>query len=226
MLAQAGIAKTRKQTDGILEIYLQLQPGETRIIQTAAQKMTGNAFPYYEPAGNAISISGDWSLQFVTGGPTLPPATHITQLGSWTELPDTTAAIFSGTARYSIHIPKPSGNSSAWLLNLGKVAQSAEVRLNGKKIATLIGPNNEVVIPANLFIHDNLLEIFVSNGMSNRIINMEKRGVVWKKFYNTNFPANAAENRGPDGQFTAIRWHPELSGLTGPVTLTPLSLQK
>jgi hypothetical protein len=42
--------------------------------------------------------------------------------------------------------------------------------------------------------------------MANRIIDLDKRGVQWKKFYNINMSARLAENRGPDGLFTAAKW--------------------
>ena len=58
--------------------------------------------------------------------------------------------------------------------------------------------------------------------MLNRVIDMERRGVRYKKFYNTNFPARRPENRGPDGLFDATRLAPRDSGLLGPVTLTPV----
>jgi hypothetical protein len=60
--------------------------------------------------------------------------------------------------------------------------------------------------------------------MANRIIDLDKRGVQWKKFYNINMSARLAENRGPDGLFTAAKWQPKPSGLIGPVTITPLKL--
>jgi hypothetical protein len=69
---------------------------------------------------------------------------------------------------------------------------------------------------------DNLLEIKVSNGMTNRIIDLEKRGVPWKKFYNVDFPSRLATNRDATGLFTAAGWEPEVSGLLGPVTIAPL----
>ena len=69
----------------------------------------------------------------------------------------------------------------------------------------------------------NVLAVSVSNLAANRIRDLDRRGVAWKKFYNVNFPARLPENRGPDGLFTAAGWEPLDSGLLGPVTLTPLS---
>jgi len=110
-------------------------------------------------------------------------------------------------------------------LDLGDVKESATVILNGKKIATLIGPSYAVTITPNLLKPVNELQVIVTNGMANRIIDLDKRGVEWKKFYNINMPSRLAENRGADGLFTAVKWQPRPSGLLGPVTLTPLKFE-
>lgn len=224
MTGRSGLAKTK--TNGATEVYLQLQPGETCILQVTATAVSGQAFPYYTPAGASVAINGIWNLQFLSGGPSLPAATTITALDSWTNLPDSSVKIFSGTAQYTIHFSKPAGTADAYLLDLGKVALSAEVVLNGKPVATLIGPVYRVIIPASRFASDNVLEIKVTNGMANRIADMDKRGVMWKKFYNVNFPSRLPANRSANGLFTAAQWAPEPSGLTGSVTVTPLSLMK
>lgn len=223
MTQQSGIGKTQRAADGNTEVYLQLQPGGSCVLQTSATAVKGKAFPYYKTNGDAGEIKGTWTLQFVSGGPALPKTTTVNELGSWTELPDSSARIFSGTGQYSIHFSKPAVAAPVYLLDLGKVANSAEVILNGKTIATVIGPVYQVVIPASQLEADNVLEVKVSNGMTNRIIDMEKRGVEWKKFYNIDFPARLPANRGPNGLFTAVNWQPEASGLLGPVTITPLN---
>ena len=69
---------------------------------------------------------------------------------------------------------------------------------------------------------DNSIEIKVANSMANRIIDLDKRKVFWKKFNNTNYPARLPQNRGADGIFDASKWEPRISGLTGPVTLTAI----
>src|SRR5262249_25839834 len=75
--------------------------------------------------------------------------------------------------------------------------------------------------PKEMLKERNTLEVAVSNLMTNRIIDLDRRGVNWKKFYNTNMPARRRENAGPDGLFTAARWTPRESGLIGPVALVP-----
>ena len=77
----------------------------------------------------------------------------------------------------------------------------------------------------SLLQRNNELEIRVSNLMANRMADLDKRGVNYKKFYNINFAARKRENTGPDGIFTAANWKPADSGLIGPVTLTPLKMK-
>ncbi len=221
MLEQSGIARTRV-VNGVTEVYVQLQPGESCVLQTSTLTLKGKSYTYYTKNGQSREIKGPWTLRFVMGGPDLPKTTTLTKLGSWTEIPDQGGKVFSGTAQYSTHFAKPAGAAPAYLLDLGKVAWSAEVVLNGKPIATVLGPVYQVTIPASALQADNVLEVNVSNGMTNRIIDLEKGNVPWKKFYNVNFPAKMAENRGANGLFTTAKWQPETSGLLGPVTITTL----
>jgi len=222
MQQRSGVAKTKKGDNSTLDIFLQLDPGESCIVQTGATKFAGAKFPYSELAGEAIAINGDWEVKFLSGGPTLPQTTRVSQLQSWADVPVAGVKEFSGTAQYSTSFKKPAENTSAWLLDLGDVKESATVILNGKKLATLIGPTYTVTIASSQLKEENQLQVIATNSMANRIIDLDKRGVQWKKFYNINMSARLAENRGADGLFTAAKWLPKPSGLLGPVTLTPL----
>jgi hypothetical protein len=224
-------------------LYLQLRPGQSCVVQTLARgdgslgkgALSGKgdevpAFPYYQAAGNVVPLEGKWKVEFLDGGPELPAATSLTKLSSWVEMPGIQR--FSGTALYTISFARPAtvsgaaGQATAWLLDLGKVKQTAEVFLNGVKIAGLIGPDYRVVIPASDMRGQNKLEVRVSSGMLNRIEDMDRRGIVWKKFYNTNFPAHERANRGANGLFDATRLAPAESGLMGPVSLQALVIER
>jgi hypothetical protein len=210
-----GEKGTARQKDR--SVYLQLLPGQSCIVETdpAAQ---APLFPYYQPSASPVALQGAWRLEFLSGGPELPPATTLNKLGSWTS----TSSNFSGMAKYTLTFNKPNARAAAWLLDLGKVDRTAQVTLNGKDMGTLIGPDFRLTIPANAIQAQNTLEIMVSNGMVNRIEDLDRKGIHWKKFYNYNFPAHVPADRGPDGLFDAGKWKPMDSGLSGPVTLTPL----
>jgi hypothetical protein len=221
----AGIAKTRTVNDQV-EVLLQLAAGESCVLQTGYTPVKGAVYPYQNASGEPIAISGSWEISFLEGGPVLPQKANLTALGSWTELNDTGAKKFSGTAQYSIHFAKPEIAASHFVLDLGRVEESAEIILNGRRIDTLLGPVFRVTIPAAWLKTDNLLQVNVTNGMANRIADMDKQGIAWKKFYNTNFPSRLPQNRGADGIFTAAAWEPKPSGLFGPVSLQPVVLNK
>jgi hypothetical protein len=218
-----GIAKTAIEKNGYVRILLELEAGASCILQTSKTVVTGSEYPYYQKFGEAQILQGKWKLKFLNGGPVLPIEKEIDQLGSWTDLPGEDVKNFSGTAQYSIRFSKPFTKTEFYKLSLGTVMESVEVFLNGKKVIVLIGPDYSVTIPSNeLKEKDNLLELKVTNGMPNRIADMERRGVVWKKFYNTNFPSRLPQNRGADGIFTAEKWQPKPSGLLGPVSIQPM----
>ncbi len=218
MNGNKGIAKTRI-TEGKVAVWLQLQPGQSCILQTGNTTVKGEAFPYYALTGQSVVLANEWKLTFVDGGPVLPAARTTSKLISWTDMGDEELKRFSGTAEYRTSFAKPGFNASGYLLDLGIVSESAEVILNGSKLQTLIGPSYQLVIPAAKIKDNNTLQVYVTNGMPNRIADLDKRGVEWKKFYNTNFPSRLPQNRDAKGIFTATKWEPKAAGLIGPVTL-------
>ncbi|MCO6490902.1 MAG: hypothetical protein J5I98_20965 [Phaeodactylibacter sp.] len=222
MTGQAGFAQTRVSGEGQLEARLQLPRGASCILQTFETGAAGKPWAYIQKAGEPLALDGSWKLRFLEGGPELPPAVEAAPLGSWTEIGGDAYKWFSGTARYSIEFPRPEGTGRGWLLNLGKVAESAAVRINGQEVGVLVGPVYDLFIDQSLLQDNNHLEVDVSSLMANRIADLDKRGVFWKKFYNVNFPARRPENRGKNGLFDASGWAARPSGLLGPVTLTPV----
>ena len=218
---RAGLAESRVKENG-LEVYLQLAPFESIIVKAVNDEVNGVAYDYYNLSGNPQPINGSWKIGFIAGGPTLPPSTEVSRLGSWTDLPGEEVKKFSGTAQYTINFKKPDAKADHWLLDLGDIKESASVSLNGEELGTLIGPSYQLYIDDSKLKDENQLVVNVSNLMANRIADLDKREVFWKKFYNVNFPARLSENR-KNGLFTAAHWEPLPSGLLGPVTLTPVS---
>jgi hypothetical protein len=161
-------------------------------------------------------VAGTWWVQFVDGGPALPAAYETTQLASWTTRDDPEATRFAGTARYTIEFDRPAGEAADWLLDLGRVAESARVKLNGHEIAAFWcapfrAPVGEWLQPGK-----NTLEVEVTNLAANRIRDLDQRKVNWKYFYDANV---LTRNYRP---LDASNWPLFDSGLLGPVTLTPL----
>ncbi len=226
MTGRMGTIKAVPGKSGGLAIRLQLGAGQSVIAQTSPSSLGNVTFALYASAGAAQQLTGNWQVKFEDGGAVLPPAKTVSTLSSWTTWGGPEYQFFSGTASYTTSFKKPAGVAVAYTIDLGKVAESADVWLNGKKIGTVLGPDYSVIVPASALVASNTLVVKVSNSMANRIIQLEKQGVIWKRFYNTNFPARLPENRGSDGLFTPIKWEPFESGLLGPVALVPLKMVK
>jgi len=212
-----GLAALHVGDAGHAQVYLQLAPGESLLVRTLADRAaTGRAWTYVAPAGAPVAIAGNWQIEFIKGGPELPPALATSELKSWTELGGAEAKRFGGTARYRIEFQAPAQPADDWLLDLGDVRESARVRLNGHDVATAWSLPFTVRVGAALQPGRNVLELEVTNLAANRIRDMDQRKVEWKIMREINF---VNINYQP---FDASQWALKPSGLLGPVTLTPL----
>ena len=221
MRGGARAAITRSTASGGIEVHLDLPKSESLILSSGAAAPRDAALPL-TVTGGVIPIEGPWTVRFVTGGPTLPGTQTIARLSSWTTFAGDQGKAFSGTATYSTRFPRPRESANLWRLDLGRVHDSAQVRLNGEDLETLIGPHFRLDVRPDQLRASNLLEVSVTNLMANRLAALDRSAVPWKTFYNVNFPSLLPENRGMDGLFTAVKWEPLDSGLLGPVVITAL----
>jgi alpha-L-rhamnosidase len=215
MTGRSGIA-TMRSAESQTQVYLQIQPGESLILRTLTEEesiaLADEArWTYSRSEGQPIVLSGTWKVDFIQGGPALPPPTEITTLASWTNL-SADAARFAGTARYRLTFDAPQPSADYWLLDLGTVAQSARIRLNGTDLGTRFAAPYQVTIPA-LKPQGNELEIEVTNVAANRIRDLDQRRVEWRIFHDINFMSITGK------RFDASAWPLTDSGLLGPVTL-------
>lgn len=221
MDGRLGFGRMRRSEDGKAEVYLQLEPDQSLLLETFAGSYEGEAFPFYTPAGEAVPVRGDWRIRFTEGGPTLPPARTVGTLSSWTLFGRPYEA-FAGTAEYSIRLAPATGTAEAWALDLGDVRESASVWLDGKCLGTLFEAPWTVLLTQEQAARGGELTVRVSNLATNRISDMDRKGQPWKIFYNANIQPRLPVSRAADGSFTAAKWPLRDSGLLGPVTLTPL----
>ncbi len=202
------------------QIHLQLAAGASLILRSLADKTSeGPAWKYWQADGQPFEIAGEWQVSFIQGGPTLPADSQLTKLASWTTLADTNVQSFAGTATYDITFDAPARANATYSLDLGKVCQSARVRLNGKDMGTLITPPFRVLV-TDLKPTGNKLEVEVTSVAANRIRDLDRRGAKWKIFKDINF-VNVDYR-----PFSAANWPLTDCGLLGPVTLAAVTPQQ
>ena len=216
MTGRAGLASLRTR-EGRPEVRLEIRPGESLILKALARAPTGAPpWPVWAPAGEALTVEGEWRVEFVQGGPVLPRSFTTAELGSWTDAEDPEAERFAGTARYRVEIELPPDAAARWRLDLGDVRESARVSANGRRAGTLIAHPFALDLDGLMRPGRNLLEIEVTNLSANRIRDLDRRSVGWKRFHDINFVDH--EYR----PFDASDWPTSPSGLLGPVRLTPM----
>ncbi|NQU23176.1 MAG: glycoside hydrolase family 2 [Candidatus Nealsonbacteria bacterium] len=226
MTARTGVAPTRVAGDAAvvdkpLEVYLQMQPGETRVLRVFSDKAVGGpAWPIAEPAGEPIEVKGTWQVQFTEGGPVLPRRVSMDDLRCWTESGDDNADRFAGAARYTITVDLPASDADGWVLDLGDVRESARVWIGGKAAGLVVAHPFRVDVTGLLKPGNNEIAVEVTNLSANRIRDLDRRGVDWKKFHDINFVDQMYR------PFDASTWDPKPSGLLGPVTIQPYRIRE
>jgi len=149
-------------------------------------------------------LQKNWKLSFDKGWDT-PESIEVKELKSLTELKNDAVKHYSGITTYSKTVDiKEVGKTT--ILDLGDVANIAEVWLNGKKVDVKWAPPFTFDVTNKLQVGKNELEIKVTNTWRNQLIFDNKRPKDAKKTWTT---------AGPRKNETDL----EKSGLIGPVNL-------
>ncbi len=203
----------KKINNNLIEIPLALSGGESVFIETFNQKPANIKINPAKKAGSTIALKGVWKVDFIKGEPFIPHSFQTDSLQSWVNLSDSTAQYFSGTAHYELQFSLDKNQIKNGWIDLGDVREMAIVKLNGKDLGKYWSLPFRVPFTADILSTTNKLEIEVTNLSANRIRYLDKTGVNWKKFYDTNMVDIRYQ------PFNAAKWQPVLSGLLGTVKL-------
>jgi hypothetical protein len=166
--------------------------------------------------GRSDAVEGNWRVQFVDGGPTIPDSVFTDHLECWTRFGGQAAESFAGAARYSNTIDVPQFDADRWMLDLGDVSESARVWVNDQPAGIAVAHPFRVDLESLLHPGKNELTIEVTNLSANRLRDLDARGVEWKKFHDINIVSHMYT------PLTPADWGLKPSGLLGPVTITPM----
>lgn len=136
---------------------------------------------------NLQAISGSWQVQFDSsyGGPAKP--VEFASLTDWSKFQDTLIKYYSGTALYSKSFELKSKPDKPVWLDIGKVANIAEVKVNGISCGIVWTPPYRVDIGEALKKGTNQLSIEVTNTWANRLMG-DQRLPVDKRITKTTAP--------------------------------------
>ena len=214
------------------KVFMQLKSGESIILQTFDEPLTTEVadWEYVDPEQFSIAIERGWTLTFPESVPAVkgyrPDADHpqgsfdISTLGSWTELPEASTrnpelTTNMGVGSYSNTFELPSIGCDEWLLDLGDVRESARVYINEEYVGTAWCVPFTLRVGKYLRPGENTLRVEVTNLPANRIAQMDREGIPWRKFKEINVVDLAYQKTTYDW------WSPVPSGLCSEVKLIP-----
>jgi len=124
----------------------------------------------------ALLIDGPWQVRFQSGRGA-PKEIRLDKPVSWSKHPDPGVRYFSGLATYTTLFTLPASRAGSegqrCLLQLGKVCDLAEVKLNGREIGIVWTAPFEFDVTGELIAGTNHLEVRVANRWINRLIGDE-----------------------------------------------------
>ncbi len=214
MTGETGVAHGKPNGTGST-IYLQMESGESRIVRLFDKVTEGQSWPALKPSGKPVVVKGNWDLAFTEGGPVIPKSITTLALKSWTEFGSPELESFAGSGTYSLQFTLPEKDAESWLLDLGDVRESARVWINQQPAGVLVAHPFRIDITPFIQAGINELTVEVTNLSANRIRDLDRRGVPWKKFEDINIVSHMYE------PFDASVWPLQPSGLLGPVQLIP-----
>jgi hypothetical protein len=128
--------------------------------------VTGSPFIEWS---DALALTNAWRVRFdpAAGG---PESATFTQLTNWKDHPDARIRYYAGTATYECEFACALPPGKRYALDLGRLRELAEVRLNGQPLGIVWTPPFRVDATGALRAGSNRLEVDVVNFWPNRLI--------------------------------------------------------
>ena len=197
------------------KVCLSLRSGESIILRTFNDLPSSMPPPIGVRHGEEridLTSSG-WELDFMEEAPKVGRHYSFQTLRTWEGLDERTS-VTMGTGVYTTHLDMTAEEASqAWTIDLGDVRESARVYVNG----TFVGCAWAVpfTLDCGKLFHqgENEIKIEVTNLPANRIADMDRRGVPWRKFHDINVVDINYHHTTYEG------WESVPSGLAGKVVL-------
>ncbi len=208
------------------KVHITLRSGQSMILQTfnEPQELSLPSLEFHnlnESQTDTVKLEDNWKLSFIEEAPKVNETFNIGKLRTWETLDNESAKVTMGTGVYEISFDSPLRKDDArrvdpckWAIDLGDVRESARVYINDVYVGCawcvpyILTFDNSILKQKG-----NSLRIEVTNLPANRIADMDKRGVKWRKFDDINIVDINYKHRKYN------RWKPMPSGLNSPVRI-------
>ena len=203
------------------KVRIKLRSGESMILQTFNEPQPDLQFElmprkkFYPSKENCININKGWKLSFIEEAPKVNDTFDIDTLRTWEGVNNSSAKITMGTGVYETSFDLPSGTTDCrCTIDLGDVRESARVYINDVYVGCAWCVPYVLNFDGKILKRiGNHIRIEVTNLPANRIADMDRRGVQWRKFDDINIVNINYKHR------AYTRWKPMPSGLNSSVRI-------
>lgn len=199
-------------------IQIDLKSGESMILQTYDHELqdTSEVRPL-KTTGITKELNGRWTLTFDDSAPKVEKTFILDKPQTWETLDDDSVKITMGTGVYTTHVKMSKQEAqSHWVIDLGDVRESARVYINDNFIGCAWSVPFVLNCKDTFRTGDNTIRIEVTNLPANRIADLDRRNVKWRKFNEINVVSINYKKTGYGD------WKPVESGLNSLVKLIQL----
>lgn len=222
--------KYHKATIGDKGIEVNLKSGESRILITSDKPVSewklGSKVKVSEKEKFAASESktidltaNSWKLSFTEEAPKVGEIFNLKGLKSWENLSEK-AKVMMGTGVYETTFKLSKDDAQKqWAIDLGDVRESARVYINNKYVGCAWAVPYILNCKDALNKGKNTIRIEVTNLPANRIAELDRQGVKWRKMKEINVVDIDYKKT------TYEKWTPVASGLNSSVKLVELKDQ-
>lgn len=182
----SGKAKIR-HVNNHTEVYLQLLPGESLIMQTSDKdSSTVQNWKYSNELSFVQEVNATWKLSFQSSIPKIQDTFEMNSPIYWTNLSKPELKINCGTGIYESEFELQFESNKFYTLELENVRESAVVFINDKQVAVLWSVPFKCDISDYVQQGKNKIRIDVTNLPANRISQMDKNQSEWRIFKEIN----------------------------------------
>ena len=196
------------------DIDINLRSGESMILQLFNENIPNKATMPQAQQSAPILLQTPWQLSFVESVSQINKTYQLDSLQTWESLDDQTR-ILMGTGVYTttFKLSKKQLGDGKWKIDLGDVRESARVYINDQFIGCAWCVPFVLDTQGTLKAGQNTLRIEVTNLPANRIADLDRRGVKWRKMEEINVVDINYKKT------TYDQWEPMPSGLNSQVKL-------